>query len=135
MAKQLQGPIVCLTKKAYLKEIDNYRPLKLTNTEYKIMIRKIANRFRPFLSVLRHPSQHCGTQGCSLFETVATVMDVISYAEITKKPFCAVSLDFRAAFENNSHTYLQEIICAHGLVNCSWSVKWDCKAGRYLKYK
>ena len=36
------------------------------------------------------------------------------YSEITKKSLCVVSLDISVAFDNYSHTYLQEILRAHG---------------------
>jgi len=38
IAKQFQGHIFCLPKKAHSKGIDDYRPLTLMNTDYKIMI-------------------------------------------------------------------------------------------------
>jgi len=87
------------------------------NTDYNIMTRIIANRLRPYLPALFHPSQHCGVQGSSVFEAVATVRYAIAYTEITKKPLCVVSLDFSAAFDNISHAYLQEILSTHGFIN------------------
>jgi len=52
-----------------------------------------------------------------VFEAVAVVREVISYAEVTKKFLCAVSIDFNAAFDKNSHDSLKEILGAHGFGN------------------
>ena len=57
--RQKQG-VVCIPKQASPKIPEDYRPLTLLNTDYKILARLIAARVRPFLSELLHPSQHCG---------------------------------------------------------------------------
>ena len=58
--RQKQGVVVCIPKQASPKIPEDYRPLTLFNTDYKILARLIAARVRPFLSELLHPSQHCG---------------------------------------------------------------------------
>jgi len=45
---------------------------------------------------------------------VATVRDVIAFVEVVKKPICVMSLDFSAAFDNVSHSYMKEALRAHG---------------------
>ena len=59
---------------------------------------------------------------------MATVRDVIAYAEVTKKPICVVSLDFSAAFDNISHAYMEEVLRAYGFS------KWfmDCIMRLYV---
>ena len=113
VGNQLQGHIVCLPKKAPAKRI-NYRPLTLMNTDYKILTRIVANRLRTCLPSIIHPSQHCGVRGRFIFDPVATVRDVIAYAEVTKQPICVASLDFSAAFDNISHACMEDVLRAPG---------------------
>ena len=112
--KQLQGPTVCLPKKSPLRRIEDYRPLTLLNSDYKTITRIIANRFRSYRPTIIHPSHYCGIKGRSIFEAVATVRDVIAYAEVMKKPICVMSLDFSAAFDKASHSYMKEALSAYG---------------------
>ena len=81
-AQQAQGHVVCLPKKTHPRTIEDYRPLTLLNVDYKILARIIASRLKPLLPGIIHRSQHCGTSGITVFEAVATVRDVIAYAEV-----------------------------------------------------
>ena len=70
------------------------------------MARIIANRLRPWLVDLLQPSQHCGVQGNTVLDAIAAVTEAVAYAETTNNALCILSLDFKAAFDNISHTYL-----------------------------
>jgi len=104
--RQRQGLIVCLPKTPHPKNFDDYRPLTLLNTDYKIMARIIANRIRLCLAAIHHPNQHCGVQGNSVYEAVGAVRETVINAEVTKTPLCIVSIDFSEAFDKISHTHL-----------------------------
>ena len=112
--RQRQGLIFCLPKTPHPKNVGDYRPLTLLNTDYKIMARIIANRIRPFLAAILHPNQHCGVQGNSVFEAVAAVRETVAHAEVTKTPLCIVSIDFSEAFDKILHTYLLAMLKTHG---------------------
>jgi len=103
-ARQMQGLIVCLPKNAHPNNADNYTPLKLLNADYKILARIIANRLRPCLTAILHPNQHCGIQGNSAFEAVASVREAFAHAEVTKTPLCIMSFDFSDVFDKISHS-------------------------------
>ena len=114
MAQQVKGHVVCIPKKPHPVRIEDYRPLTLLNAEYKILARIIANRLKPILQELIHPHRHCGIQGTSVFEAVATIRDVIAHAETTYKLLCVISLDFHSAFDRMSQRYLEGILRAYG---------------------
>jgi len=116
-ARQLQELIVCLPKNAHPKNVDDYRPLVFLNTDYKTLTRLTANRLRPCLAAILHPNQHCGIQGNSAFEAVATVRQAVAHAEVTTTPLCIVSIDFSAALDKISHFYLLAIVHAHGFTD------------------
>ena len=109
-------------KKRQPQAPEDYRPITLHNTDYKIRAKLIAARVRPFLSELLHPSQHCGVPTNTIFDAVATVWDAIAYAETTRTPLCVVSLDFKQAFDRISHTYLMAVLRSYGfdegLIEC-----------------
>jgi len=90
LENQLKGIIVCIPKHAHPVTIDDYKPLTLMKTDYKILIRIIAARLRQFLADMIHPNQYCGIPGKSVFEAVAAVRDAIAQAEIIQKPLCVL---------------------------------------------
>ena len=53
-------------------------------------------------------------QGCVIFDVVATIRDVITYAEKTQPPSCVLSLDFTEAFDRISHIYLLKLLSGSG---------------------
>ena len=57
---QTHGLIVCLPKHDNPVTTDDYRPLTLLNSDYKILARLIANRIRPWINDILYPCQHCG---------------------------------------------------------------------------
>ena len=71
LARQQQGLMVCIPKHVHPSKVDDYRSLTLMNTDYKIMIRVIAERLKPILSTLLNPNQYCGIGGNSVFDAVA----------------------------------------------------------------
>jgi len=112
--RQLQGLIFSLPKKTNPKYVEEYRPLTLLNTDYKILARIIANRLRSCITEILHPNQYCGLQGHSAFDAVAAIREAVAFAEITRTQLCIVSIDFSAAFDNISHSYLMSMFNAHG---------------------
>jgi len=112
--RQKQGVIVCIPKNARPHTPEDYRPITLLNTDYKVLARMIAARVRPILAELLHPSQYFGVPGNTIFDAVVTVRDAIAYAETTRRPLCVVSLDFKQAFYRISHTYLPTVLRSCG---------------------
>ena len=93
--RQKQVVIVCILKTVRPGTHEDYRPLTLLNTDYKIVARLIAAGMRSIMADLLHPSQYCGVPGNKIFDAVATVRDAITYAETERRPLCVISLDFK----------------------------------------
>ena len=68
----------CLTKKPDPGTPEEYRPLTLLNANHKLLTRIIANRLQPWMGNILHSSQHCGRNGHTIFEAVATIRHVVS---------------------------------------------------------
>jgi hypothetical protein len=115
LAQQKHGVIVLLPKSNTPTTPDNYRALTLLNRDIKIVARIIAQHLPKWLPDIIHMGQHCGIHGTSMLDAVATVRDVIAYAEHMKKKLCLLTLDFKAAFDRLLHTYLYQALRAHGI--------------------
>jgi len=57
-------------------------------------------------------------QGNSAFDAVAAIRETVAFADITRTQLCIVSIDFRAAFDNISYSYLMSMFNAHGFSDC-----------------
>jgi hypothetical protein len=78
---QTHGITVCLPKTQKPTSPEDYRPLTLGNADLKLLSRIIANRLRPWLNDLLHPSQYCGVHGNNIIGTLTTLWQTIAYAE------------------------------------------------------
>lgn len=58
---QKHGIVVCLPKTYCPTKLEEYRPLTVFNTDYKLMGRIIANRLRPCMPYVLQRSWFCGT--------------------------------------------------------------------------
>jgi hypothetical protein len=95
--KQKQGVIICIPKYERPNTPEDYRPITLLNTDYKILATLLAAHMRPVISEIPHPRKHCGMPENIIFDAVAAVRDAIAYAETTRHPLFVVSLDLREA--------------------------------------
>ena len=73
--QQKHGVIVRLHKTTRPSRPEDFRPITLMNSDYKLMAQIIANRLRPLLTDLLQPSQHCGVSGNIVFEPLAAVRE------------------------------------------------------------
>jgi hypothetical protein len=112
--QQKQGIIVCPPKIEAPVLPDNYRLLTLLNTDYKLLMRIIANRIHPWLEDVLHRNQYCGRMGSTIFDATATARDIIAYAQEFNKPVCLLKVDLKDAFDSISHLYLFNILREHG---------------------
>jgi hypothetical protein len=115
--QQKHGVIVSIPKTTRPSQPSDYRPITLLNTDYKILTRIVANRIRPTLENLLHPSQFCGRPGNTIFEALASVREAVAVAEVKRNPLCILTLDFRDAFDRISHKYIFAILHSYGFSN------------------
>ena len=115
---QKHGIIVCLPKTNRPVHPEEYRPLTLLNADYKLLSRLIANRLRPWMNELLHPSQHCGIRDNNILGAISALRETIANVELTNEPTCLLSLDFKGAFDNIAHSYLFAILASYGFSTC-----------------
>ena len=101
--QQKLSTIVCLAKSGQMLTPVDRHPITLLNFYYKILTRILARRLRPLLALHLKATQYCGVPSNTIFHAVATVRDVVAYAENEKIPMCILTLDFQRAFDRLSH--------------------------------
>jgi hypothetical protein len=118
---QTHGEMVCIPKHAEARQIEDFRPITLLNTDYKLLARIMANRLRPIITEQLRTTQYCGIPGNTILDAVSTIWDVIAYAESNETPLYVLSLVFAQAFDRISHQYLFSTLQAYGIG--SWLIE------------
>jgi hypothetical protein len=107
---QKHGIIVCLPKTNRPVHPEEYRPLALMNADYKLLSRIIANRLRPCMNDLLHPSQHCGIRDNNILGAISALRETTANAELTNEPTCLLSFALKGAVDNIGHSYLFAVL-------------------------
>jgi hypothetical protein len=102
--------IVCIPKNNNPKKVEDFRPLTLMNTDYKIYARITANRLKPTKNDVLHATQYSATTGRNILDAAAAIRAIIAAGKNKRGGICLITLDFKSAFDNISHEYL------HGLL-------------------
>lgn len=107
---QRRGVISLLHKGKERDEIRNWRPITLTNTDYKLFSKVLANRLQPTLQDIIHTNQSGFVKGRSIESHIRAIDDLIHHASIRNIPGAIVSIDFQKAFDTVSHASIVEAL-------------------------
>jgi hypothetical protein len=83
---QKHGIIMCLPKHPNPYEINDYRPISLLPTDYKILARLLTRRLKYILADQLQRSQFCGVPGNSILDALSCKTDIVAHAEATGTP-------------------------------------------------
>jgi exonuclease III len=89
-----------------IKNKNDLRPISLTNFEYRIYTKVLANRLRKVSPYLFLDYQTCSVSGRRINDCLNIIKDVIYDANLTGDELYVVSIDQRKAFDSMSHNYL-----------------------------
>ena len=95
-------------KKKDKKEISNYRPITLLNTDYKLLTKVLAIQLMSQIPSMVHPNQAGFIPNRSIFDHIRLAKSIISYAEIMEIDGSIVALDQEKAYNKIRHEYLWE---------------------------
>jgi hypothetical protein len=93
--RQKQGILICFQKPHDSHTPDDYRPVSLINTEYKLLARNLVRRLRPVDDDQLSTSQSCGVPGNSILDALAGIRDILAHYENKRKPICLLTPDFK----------------------------------------
>ena len=104
---QKQGIINVIPKKdKELTNLNNWRPLSLLNTDYKIATKTIANRIKDVLPTIIQDSQTGFMKNRYIGENIRLIYDTIDYVNEHNKPGLLFFADFEKAFDSLDHTFM-----------------------------
>jgi hypothetical protein len=105
--EQKRGVITLIPKSGKdLRFLQNWRPISLLNTDYKILAKLLALRLQPILPDIINGDQSAYIKGRNITDNIRLVWDVIDVTALTKKQLFILFIDFEKAFDTVSHEYL-----------------------------
>ena len=104
------GVISILHKKGDRKNLANWRPITLLNSDYKILAKVFANRLAPCLQNLVHPDQ-TAVRGRWIMDSIHLVQSVFQHLEKNSElPGGIIFLDQEKAFDRTDHAFMFQIL-------------------------
>lgn len=92
------------------RDIVNYRPITLLNSDYKIMTRALASKLAVHAASIIHPDQAGFVPGRRIFDHIQMNKLIIEYAEAEEINGAIVALDQEKAYDRIDHDYLWEAL-------------------------
>ena len=97
---QTRAVITLIHKKGSKKLLKNYRPISLTNVDYKILAFLLSNRLHKVINKLVGPQQTAYIKGRFIGENIRSVLDILEYTDKKNIPGILLCLDFQKAFDH-----------------------------------
>lgn len=105
------GIITLIPKVGSKYDINNYRPISLLNTDYKLLNKIIARRLSISLGELIGEGQTAGFENKSSIDNLDAIRSLVVKAQQSKRfKFALLSLDLQKAFDTVNHRCLWEIL-------------------------
>jgi len=108
------GTMNLLYKKKNKQRIKNYRPITLTNTDYKIYMKMIAEKLGKIAHKIIHPNQAGFIPGRNIHDHTRLTRSMIHYCETHQKNGYVLSLDQEKAYDKIVHDYLWKSLEKYG---------------------
>ena len=87
-------------------KLTNWRPISLTNTDYKLLAKCLASRLNGVISSVVNEDQVGYIRGRSIATNLRLIDDVIDYLKLKNKPGVLLALDFTKAFDCISKKFM-----------------------------
>ena len=103
---QRKGVITLIHKDHNLdrNNLTNYRPITLTNTDYKIYTKALATRLQNVINQIVHEDQIGFIKGRNISSHLRLIDDITSYLRNADQPGALIALDFSKSFVTLSKT-------------------------------
>ena len=107
---QRRGIIKLLYKKNDKTLLNNWRPISLLNTDYKILAHVLANRLKNVIEKFINTDQTGYIKGRFIGQNIRVIQDVIDLLENNNTEGGILVLDFRKAFDTVNHKFLKKTL-------------------------
>lgn len=113
---QKKGVIILLHKGKHLdrENLNNWRPITLTNTDYKLLAKILAVRLSLVIPRLINEDQVGYLKGRNISTVIRTIDDVINYLNVTGKAGYLLALDYKKAFDTISKSFMLQAFKTFG---------------------
>ena len=98
--------ISLIFKKGNKHDIGNYRPISLTNVDYKILAFVLANRIQNVIKSIINPNQVAYIKGRYIGCNIRLIEDIIELCDKEEKGGILMMLDFKKAFDSLEWDFL-----------------------------
>ena len=88
---------------AKLLSVESYRPISLTNTDYKIYMKVLARRLQSVITSLVGPHQTCGIKGRTIFTNIHIARSILECCDVMHDRVAMIQLDLHKAFDKVVH--------------------------------
>ena len=110
-----EGWICPLYKKKDRRDIANYRPITLLNSDYKLLTKILALRLASSAPHIIHENQAGFIPGRVITDQIRLTQMILHYAEATEENGIIVALDQEKAYDKIAHDYLWLTLEKYGL--------------------
>lgn len=107
--------ITLLPKKGELNNIQNWRPISVLTTDYKILAKALSIRLSEVMNSIVGTEQAYSVPERTIYDNLHIHRDVIRYANHENLPLAILNLDQRAAFDEVNHHYLFHVLSRFGI--------------------
>ena len=92
------------------KQLTNYRPLSLTNTDYKLITFLFANRVNNVISSIINLDQVAYIKDRYIGTSIRNIMDLFEFCENNDIPGAFLCTDFEKAFDSLEHNFIRKTL-------------------------
>lgn len=109
------GVVVLIYKKGDRKDVRNWRPISLLNSDYKVFAKMIARRLSRVISKMVSVTQTCAVPGRRSSENLILIRDIINFCKDRNSSIILTSFDLEKAFDKANHGFLWEVLKRMGV--------------------
>ena len=102
--------ISLMFKKGDRKLLKNYRPISLTNCDYKILALTLATRMQTVISDLVNEEQTACIKNRNIAMNARMIADIFEYAESSNTSGALLMLDFEKAFDSIEWPFIMNVL-------------------------
>ena len=98
-------------------KLNNWRPISLTNTDYKILAKSLSIRLSKVIDKIVDPNQVGFIKGRRVADIIRTIDDITEYLKNENKPGVLMAIDFKKAFDSISKKFMINAFKSFGFGN------------------
>ena len=123
LAKGINNTFIALIPKVDSPQsLNNFRPISLVGSMYKILAKVLANRLRSVIGSVVSESQSAFIKGRQILDGIITANEIVDEVHRRKKELILFKVDFEKAYDSIDWGYIVEVMLKMGFPNL-WR-KW-----------